>query len=57
VRTTQFARDRVAKQQMIAHNIYKKALFREWRRYFTSTKGLCLRLSNMASKFDNLGKQ
>ncbi|MFO0118149.1 MAG: hypothetical protein ACK521_11235 [bacterium] len=57
MRTTQFARDRVAKQQMIAHNIYKKALFREWRRYFTSTKGLCLRLSNMASKFDNLGKQ
>lgn len=57
VRATKFARDRIAKYNEIRSRLYKQAVFGALQSKYQRAKALCLRLANMAEKFDNLSKQ
>ena len=57
VRTTQFARDRIAKYKVIKDKIYRRACFREMCSKYRVFKAFYLKLSNMSKKYDNAGLQ
>lgn len=51
--STKFARGCFAKFATLKGNLYKRAIFRVLKLKYQRAKGLALKLSNMAAKFDN----